>query len=166
MVAETHTATRVGVDTVRDWLSDVPDPEIPVMSVIDLGIVRGIDWLDDESESVLRVTVTPTYSGCPAHEVIVESIRRHLRERGIERVDVRTRVAPPWTTDWISDAGRRKLERYGIAPPRPRGDDAPPACPLCGSLDTECLSRFGSTPCKALHRCRACLEPFDYFKCH
>ncbi len=166
MVAPARRAPSIDAAMIRDWLDGVPDPEIPALSVVDLGIVREIAWREDDDGAVLSVMVTPTYSGCPAHEVIVESIRARLLEHGIERVDIQTRVAPPWTTDWISDAGRRKLERYGIAPPRALADGATPPCPACGSDDTECVSRFGSTPCKALYRCRACLEPFDYFKCH
>ena len=136
-------------------LQGVMDPEIPVVSVVDLGIVRDV--------SPGRVTITPTYSGCPATDVIERTIREALDSSGMRDVRIETTLAPPWTTDWISDRGRQALHRYGIAPP----DLAKAAtCPQCGSTDTEEVSRFGSTPCKAQWRCRSCLEPFDRFKCH
>ena len=138
-------------------LREVPDPEIPVVSVVDLGIVR-----DVSSE---RVVITPTYSGCPATQVIEQSIREALDAAGYRSVRIETAIAPPWTTDWISEEGRAKLKAYGIAPPQPAGTRAV-ECPQCGSIDTQEVSRFGSTPCKAQWRCRACLEPFDLFKCH
>jgi len=146
-------------DTNGIWevLRDVPDPEIPVLSVVDLGIVRSV-----ESD---RVVITPTYTGCPATEVIGRDIRAALDGAGYRDVRIETALSPPWTTDWISAEGSRKLHAYGIAPPMPRGQRAP-QCPQCGSADTEEISRFGSTPCKALWRCRACAEPFDLFKCH
>ena len=166
MVSADTGARQVDTDTVWRWLAEVPDPEIPVLSVVDLGVVRDVAWQGPAGTPVLRVTVTPTYSGCPATEVIAASIRANLRDHGVERFEVATRIAPPWTTDWISEAGRSKLEQYGIAPPLRLASGETPPCPACGSADTECVSRFGSTPCKALYRCRACLEPFDYFKCH
>jgi ring-1,2-phenylacetyl-CoA epoxidase subunit PaaD len=131
------------------------DPEIPVVSVADLGIVR--DVTPDE------VTITPTYSGCPATDVIHRTIREALDGAGFRDTAIKTTLSPPWTTDWISERGKEALRRYGIAPP----DLAKTAtCPQCGSTDTEEVSRFGSTPCKAQWRCKACLEPFDRFKCH
>ncbi|MEZ5825590.1 MAG: 1,2-phenylacetyl-CoA epoxidase subunit PaaD [Geminicoccaceae bacterium] len=150
---------RPSVDQVRAWLDEVPDPEIPVISVVDLGIVRDVSWQDD----TLDVVVTPTYSGCPATSVIAMDIEAALRHRGIDRLRISRRLAPPWTTDWISDKGRAKLAEYGIAPPSPAG--GPEQCPRCGSRSLECVSPFGSTPCKAHWRCKDCLEPFDYFKC-
>ncbi|MCC1492610.1 1,2-phenylacetyl-CoA epoxidase subunit PaaD [Cognatishimia sp. F0-27] len=147
------------LDQVRDWLESVPDPEIPVISVMDLGIVRGLRWDDD----LLEVSVTPTYSGCPATRVIAQDIEAALREKGVSKLRIRTQLSPPWTTDWLSDKGRARLEEYGIAPPSPSG--GPKACPRCQSDDLERISQFGSTPCKAHWRCRTCLEPFDYFKC-
>ena len=136
-------------------LADVPDPEIPAVSVIDLGIVRSVEHG--------KVQITPTYSGCPATLVIERSIRDALDAAGYRSVGIETLLSPPWTTDWISDAGKAKLAAYGIAPP----DLAKQAtCPQCGSTDTEEVSRFGSTPCKAQWRCKSCLEPFDRFKCH
>ncbi len=134
----------------------MPDPEIPVVSIVDLGIVREVD--DD------RVVLTPTYTGCPATQVIEAMVRAALDEAGFENVRIETTLSPPWTTDWISNEGREKLRTYGIAPPTPRGRAV--TCPQCGSAETEEISRFGSTPCKALWRCRACAEPFDLFKCH
>ena len=140
---------------IRAVLETVMDPEIPVVSVVDLGIVR--DVADD------RVTITPTYSCCPATEVIERSIRKALDAAGFADVKIKTELAPPWTTDWITSKGKAALKAYGIAPP----DFAKTAtCPLCGSTDTEQVSRFGSTPCKAQWRCKSCLEPFDRFKCH
>ena len=141
------------------WLDEVPDPEIPVISVVDLGVVRAIDWTKDG----LEVAVTPTYSGCPATSVIAMDIETALRDRGIDQVRIRTQIAPPWTTDWLSEKGRAKLEAYGIAPPSPAG--GPERCPRCGSKALTRVSQFGSTPCKAHWRCDDCLEPFDYFKC-
>lgn len=147
-------------------LADVPDPEIPAVSVVDLGIVRGV------AGDPPRVLVTPTYTGCPATAVIELSIRNALDDAGFGDVGIETRLSPPWTTDWISDEGRDKLRAYGISPP-PKGEanrtllNAQPAeCPRCGSNNTREVSRFGSTPCKALWQCNDCLEPFDRFKCH
>lgn len=158
--------------TARAWevLAGVADPEIPVVSVVDLGIVREVR----AEGSALEVTVTPTYSGCPATQVIEASIRRALADAGFEAT-VRTSLAPAWTTDWMSAAGREKLARFGIAPPGARAEGAAAplrfvrrtaavACPRCGATDTERLAEFGSTACKALYRCRECREPFDYFK--
>jgi len=169
-------------ERVWGWLADVPDPEIPAVSIVDLGIVREVNWHDEPAGAVCEVVITPTYSGCPATEVIGRSIEEALRERGVERVRLQSRIAPAWTTDWMTSEGRRKLSEYGIAPPARRADgrqviditrlrrrtvdDAPVACPRCGSAHTAPVSRHGSTPCKALHRCLDCLEPFDYFKCH
>ena len=143
----------------RVWqvLEQVPDPEIPVLSVVELGIVREV--------RADRVVITPTYTGCPATQVIERDIRAALDDAGFRDLRIVTTLAPPWTTDWISAEGRRKLHAYGIAPPKMPGEQAV-ACPQCGSTETEEVSRFGSTPCKAQWRCRACLEPFDRFKCH
>ena len=138
-------------------LEGVADPEIPVISVVELGIVRDV--------TPERVRITPTYTGCPATQVIERDIRDALDAAGFRSVVVETVLSPPWTTDWISAAGRAKLLAYGIAPPTPAGQ-LQVHCPQCGSSDTEEISRFGSTPCKALWRCRACAEPFDLFKCH
>lgn len=170
-------ATRPDLETVWRWLGEVPDPEIPVISVTDLGIVRDVAWDDD----TLVVTVTPTYSGCPATAVIAFDIEAALRAKGVERLRLERRLAPPWTTDWLTPEARDKLRRYGIAPPvdgtaadgriagriarLAGGGNLAIACPRCGSPRTERISQFGSTPCKASWRCTDCLEPFGYFKC-
>lgn len=167
-------------------LEAVPDPEIPAVSVVELGIVRSVEW-DDNDPATLVVRVTPTYSGCPATELIMAGIRDALTTAGVARLRLETQLAPAWTTDWIAPEGRRKLAEYGIAPPaggtaRSANAAAVPidvsglsplrrvadlvACPRCGSERTRVLSRFGSTACKAQYRCDACLEPFDYFKPH
>lgn len=162
---------RSRIDAAWAVLDGVPDPEVPAVSVRDLGIVRDVVQRDDGLEIVL----TPTYSGCPATEVIAASVRDALDAAGLGPVTITHRRAPAWTTDWISEAGRRKLRAYGIAPP---SGDAPAtgaavpvrirpraiACPRCDSGDTERLSAFGSTACKSLYRCLACREPFEYFK--
>ncbi|MBB3764959.1 1,2-phenylacetyl-CoA epoxidase subunit PaaD [Sphingomicrobium lutaoense] len=140
---------------ILELLAKVPDPEIPVISVVDLGIVRGFE--DD------RLIITPTYSGCPATVEIEHSIRAALDANGFSGVKIETRLFPPWSTDMISEEGKAKLKSYGIAPPE-RSETA--ECPQCGSADTREISRFGSTPCKAQWQCNACLEPFDRFKCH
>jgi ring-1,2-phenylacetyl-CoA epoxidase subunit PaaD len=139
---------------VLEILSHVPDPEIPCVSVVDLGIVREVR--DD------AVVITPTYTGCPATLAIEADIREALDRAGLSAMKIETTLTPPWSTDWISDAGHEKLRAYGIAPPV----KAAVQCPRCGSTHTEELSRFGSTPCKSLHRCLDCREPFDRFKCH
>jgi ring-1,2-phenylacetyl-CoA epoxidase subunit PaaD len=138
-------------------LETIPDPEIPVLTITDLGIVRGI------AEGPSRVMISPTYTGCPATVAIEMLIREALDKAGFEDVYIERQLFPPWTTDWISERGRQRLKAYGIAPPDP---SARTDCPLCGSRDTEEVSRFGSTPCKAQWRCNACLEPFERFKCH
>ena len=176
-----------------DVLADVADPELPVLSVVDLGIVRAVDVSD--AGTAVAVTLTPTYSGCPATEVIAASVRSALSAE-FGRVELRTQLSPAWTTDWLTDAGRRKLHAFGIVPPAdlsegrpllpiaggvtaggatsagtaPAGtappEGRPDACPRCGAQDPELLAAFGSTPCKALFRCRSCREPFDYLKRH
>lgn len=148
----------VSREQVYEWLADVPDPEIPVLSILDLGIVR-----DVSVNGGVTVSLTPTYSGCPATEVIESSVLAALAKKGIESIAIKRVLSPPWTTDWISDAGREKLREYGIAPPARASGTI--ACPQCESLHTERISEFGSTACKAAWRCRDCLEPFEYFKC-
>ena len=151
------------VGEIRRWLEDVPDPEIPVVSVVDLGIVRDVEWRGDE----LVVAITPTYTGCPATAVIAVEIETALRARGLAHVRIERRLSPAWTTDWIGEAARAKLKAFGIAPPAmicAGASNAPSECPHCGSKRTERISQFGSTPCKAQYRCSDCLEPFDYFK--
>lgn len=154
-------------DEVLEWLADVPDPEIPVVSIMDLGIVR-----DVQCDTGVVVCLAPTYSGCPATEVIEQSVIAALEERGVSNVSIKRVLSPPWTTDWISDSGREKLLKYGIAPPKHGGskrgllqDQLIVPCPQCASTSTEIVSEFGSTACKASYRCKDCLEPFEYFKC-
>ncbi|MCT7666863.1 1,2-phenylacetyl-CoA epoxidase subunit PaaD [Shinella kummerowiae] len=170
-------ALRPSIDEVWHWLAEVPDPEIPVISLTDLGIIRDVAWRED----TLVVTVTPTYSGCPATTIINLDIETALAEKGLSKVKLERQLSPAWTTDWISAEGREKLRDYGIAPPidgtaadgvlikridRLSGrSNLTIACPRCGSANTEKISQFGSTPCKASYRCTDCLEPFDYFKC-
>lgn len=176
------------LDLVWKWLDDVPDPEIPVISLVDLGIIRELHY----DAGTLVVTVTPTYSGCPATSIINRDIESALRRHGVVDLRLERRLSPPWTTEWLSEKGRARLREYGIAPPdesaaMTSSDPAPalpgqrtiwlrqgghvPAktpmvsCPRCGSSHTERVSQFGSTPCKASYRCLTCLEPFDYFKC-
>lgn len=173
-------AARVLEQEVWRWLAQIPDPEIPAISIVDLGIVREVRWDEAQSPPRLVVTVTPTYSGCPATEVIAASIRDALEREGVEDVELQTQLSPAWTTDWLAPAAKEKLRQYGIAPPvgqvgehivdisrlSRRRSEPKVACPQCGSTHTELSSQFGSTPCKALYVCRACREPFDYFKCH
>lgn len=161
------------VNNAHIWqlLEQVPDPEIPVLSVVDLGIVRAVDM--DEISGKLLITITPTYSGCPAMDMIAMNIRLCMIENGYKQAQIRTQLSPPWTTDWMSEAGKEKLKAYGIAPPLSRhnhdelfGEEGTVPCPHCSSVHTTLVSQFGSTSCKALYRCLDCKEPFDYFKCH
>lgn len=154
---------------VMEWLSEVSDPEIPVLSIIDLGIVRKVE-LDG---TAVKVTITPTYSGCPAMDIISMQIRMALLGRGIKKVAIAMQLSPAWTTDWLSTPGKEKMTAYGIAPPRRQAkealalfeeDEVP--CPRCASLHTEMVSAFGATSCKAMYRCIDCREPFEHFKCH
>lgn len=171
------TVTLPNVSDVWEWLSQVPDPEIPVITITELGIVRDVTFEGD----TLVVTVTPTYSGCPATAFIEMEIDTQLRRHGVENLRIERRLSPPWTSDWLTTEAREKLKTYGIAPPvdgtASDGRLAARAarlsgksnlvieCPRCGSTRTERVSQFGSTPCKAAYRCTDCLEPFDYFKC-
>ena len=150
---------RASVEQIWQWLDAVPDPEIPVISLVDLGIIRDVNWQGD----TLEISVTPTYSGCPATSIINLDIETALRSHGIDKLEIKRQLSPPWTTDWLSDKGRARLQDYGIAPPTAAG--GPEACPNCGSANLNKVSQFGSTPCKAAWRCNDCLEPFDYFKC-
>jgi len=154
-------AATTRIDAAWRALAAVPDPEVPAISIVELGIVRGVVEADD---GALEVALTPTYSGCPATEVIEASVHDALSPLG--RVRVRQQRAPAWTTDWISEEGRRKLRDYGIAPPGPAviRVHRSVACPRCGSTHTERLSAFGATACKSLHRCLDCREPFEHFK--
>lgn len=168
-------------------LESVPDPEVPVLSILDLGVVRGVSTslrgtkqsedgsnpLSTSNEQSVTVTITPTYSGCPAMDMISMGIRIKLLEAGVKNIKIVNQLSPAWTTDWMSDEGKRKLKEYGIAPPLSNqivdelfGEDHKIQCPQCDSMNTELVSQFGSTSCKALYRCLDCKEPFDYFKCH
>jgi len=153
----------VSVARVWDWLRQVPDPELPFVSVVDLGIVRELAWRGQQ----LAVALTPTYSGCPAQSAIAQAIECILRAHGVEDLRLETRLAPAWSSDWITARGREQLRAAGIAPPPKLVQIAAAvACPRCGSPRTDCVAAFGSTACKALYRCRECREPFDYFKPH
>lgn len=154
---------------IWQFLEEVPDPEVPVLSVLDLGIVRNVKLNDNEVE----IVVTPTYSGCPATSMINMAIKLKLIEKGFRNVKITNQLSPAWTTDWMTESGKQKLKAYGIAPPVysknnnelfSKSDEV--ECPLCGSKYTHLVSRFGSTACKALYQCDDCHEPFDYFKCH
>jgi ring-1,2-phenylacetyl-CoA epoxidase subunit PaaD len=175
--AAVATEVHATVAQVWTWLAEVPDPEIPVLSIVDLGIVREVAWRDADRRAECVVTITPTYSGCPATEAIAASIVAALHDHGVADVTLEIRIAPAWTTDWLTDAAKEKLKQYGIAPPAQqtiaigaigRGRRAEPVveCPRCASTRTQCTTPFGSTPCKAMYKCLDCLEPFDYFKCH
>jgi len=160
-------AISLSKEQVFQWLSDVPDPEVPVLTITDLGIVRDVIVGDE-----VVVELTPTYSGCPATEVIEQSVVEALDRQGIENVRIRRVLSPPWTTDWLTEEGKSKLRAYGIAPPAEGGSKRELlhgtrsiACPRCDSTDTSVVSEFGSTACKASYKCNACLEPFEYFKC-
>jgi ring-1,2-phenylacetyl-CoA epoxidase subunit PaaD len=155
-------------ENIYKILANVCDPEVPVLSILDLGIVR--DVLLHEKE--IEIIITPTYSGCPAMNMIAMNIRIEMATYGFKNVKIKEILSPAWTTDWMSEDGKRKLKEYGIAPPQYRVEDLglrvekDIPCPLCDSTNTEVLSEFGSTSCKSLYRCKDCLEPFDYFKCH
>jgi ring-1,2-phenylacetyl-CoA epoxidase subunit PaaD len=157
------------VEEVRSTVGAVPDPEVPVLTIADLGVLRDVSY--DAAADRAVVTITPTYSGCPAMDAIRSDVVTALAGIGVDDVEVRTVLAPAWTTDWMSDAGRRKLADFGIAPP-PGSTDRRGAvavalsvrCPQCGSLDTREVAHFGSTACKALYVCSSCREPFDHFK--
>lgn len=155
---------QTGIAELFELLNDVVDPEIPVLTLQDLGVIRDIAINEDE----VTVSITPTYSGCPAMETMQADIEATLAEAGFRKVTVQQKLKPAWTTDWMSKKGREKLRNYGIAPPVRTACDQLVGnieCPQCTSQDVSLISEFGSTACKALYRCEACLEPFDYFKC-
>lgn len=151
-------------------LSEIPDPEIPVISIIELGVIRDINVSDNTS---ITLKITPTYSGCPAMKQIEDDVRKKLAENGFTNITIHTIFSPPWTTDWITPEAKEKLRKYGIAPPEHSTEDKSwltgktktITCPRCKSQNTKLISQFGSTACKALYQCQDCLEPFDYFKC-
>ncbi|NNG38649.1 phenylacetate-CoA oxygenase subunit PaaJ [Flexivirga sp. ID2601S] len=163
--------SQLTLERARAVAGTVTDPELPMLSLADLGVLREVEF---DSDGALIVSITPTYSGCPAMAAMRDDLVRELQGAGFERVEVRVQLSPPWTTDWISERGRVALSRNGISPPG-RAPAGPVTlslgptrravtCPLCGSADTEVTSEFGSTACKALYRCRSCLEPFDHVK--
>jgi ring-1,2-phenylacetyl-CoA epoxidase subunit PaaD len=168
---------KTGKETIWKILETVMDPEVPVLSIVDLGIVRNVELKVSHTGGDLEgaIFITPTYSGCPAMDVIRLNIRLALSENGFGNIEIRTILSPAWTTDWMSEAGKQKLKAYGIAPPNPQQQVCTPGmfqqeetvqCPHCHSYNTQLISRFGSTACKALYKCNDCKEPFDYFKCH
>ena len=158
------------VDSIYALLDTVPDPEVPVLTVLDLGVVRKVEISETER---VTVTITPTYSGCPAMNTFEVNIKAVLQEAGYQEVDVVTVLQPAWTTDWMTERGKQRLKEYGIAPPLEAsvdplalfGEERQVPCPQCASTNTQLISQFGSTACKAMYKCRDCLEPFDYFKC-
>jgi ring-1,2-phenylacetyl-CoA epoxidase subunit PaaD len=159
------------INKIWSLLEEVNDPEVPVLSVVDLGIVRDVKVTDDETE----IIITPTYSGCPAMDMIKMNIYSCLSQKGYLNIKISTVLSPAWTTDWMSEKGREKLKAFGIAAPLYKQQvcnhelfqqEEAIQCPLCHSYNTRLISQFGSTPCKALYQCNDCLEPFDYFKCH
>jgi ring-1,2-phenylacetyl-CoA epoxidase subunit PaaD len=159
------------IEKIWQILSTVTDPEVPVLTILDLGIVRDIKLNGDEVE----VIITPTYTGCPAMDMISMNIRLALIENGFAKIKITNVLSPAWTTDWMSEEGKQKLKEYGIAPPKgseryqrsaPFANDENIECPQCNSTNTKLISQFGSTACKALYQCNDCKEPFDYFKCH
>ena len=155
---------------IQSLLSAIPDPEIPVITIIELGVIRDIEITDETS---ISLKITPTYSGCPAMKQIEDDVREKLTENGFKNITINTIFSPPWTTDWITPEAKEKLRKYGIAPPEHSTEDKSwltgktktIACPRCKSQNTKLISQFGSTACKALYQCQDCLEPFDYFKC-
>jgi ring-1,2-phenylacetyl-CoA epoxidase subunit PaaD len=168
---------------IWEWLREVPDPEIPVLSIIDLGIVREVHC--GSQLGATRIIITPTYSGCPAMVVIGEDIRAAMKRHGVDNLVLETVLSPAWTTDWMSEDAKERLREYGVAPPPSRlvniagmetgrsmvevdshDQEGIVACPQCGSTQTQIISRYGSTACKALYKCKSCREPFDAFKCH
>jgi ring-1,2-phenylacetyl-CoA epoxidase subunit PaaD len=165
--------TKPDISTDKIWslLKEVNDPEVPVLSVIDLGIIRDVKLNNDEVE----IVITPTYTGCPAMDMIAMNIRLALSEHGYQKIKITSVLYPAWTTDWMSEEGKQKLKQYGIAPPNPKqqvcrdelfASHEAIQCPHCNSWHTHRISEFGSTACKALYQCDDCREPFDYFKCH
>ena len=159
----------VNEEQVYEWLADVKDPEVPALSILDLGIVRNVAVTDNS----INVTITPTYSGCPAMDVISIGIRMALAGHGIKQITIDQQLSPAWTTDWMTEDGKRKLKEYGIAPPNRKAfsslglfEEEEIQCPRCNSTHTEMVSRYGPTSCKALYKCLDCKEPFEHFKCH
>jgi len=171
MVEGIMTVYTIDKETIYSYLREINDPEVPVLSIIDLGIVRDVKMNDDEIE----VVITPTYTGCPAMDMITTMVKIQLATLGFKKTKVTQILSPAWTTEWMSEEGKRKLKEYGIAPPNPKQQVCDQKlfaaaeavqCPQCNSYHTHRISEFGSTACKALYKCDDCKEPFDYFKCH
>jgi len=171
MVEGIMTVYTIDKETIYSYLREINDPEVPVLSIIDLGIVRDVKMNDDEIE----VVITPTYTGCPAMDMITTMVKIQLATLGFKKTKVTQLLSPAWTTEWMSEEGKRKLKEYGIAPPNPKQQVCDQKlfaaaeavqCPQCNSYHTHRISEFGSTACKALYQCDDCKEPFDYFKCH
>ena len=165
------TTHQIDKQTIYSYLEEINDPEVPVLSIIDLGIVRDVRMNDEE----LEVIITPTYTGCPAMDMIAATIKIQLATLGFKKIKITQVLSPAWTTEWMSEEGKRKLKEYGIAPPNPKqqvcdqklfAEAEGVQCPHCNSYHTHRISEFGSTACKALYQCDDCKEPFDYFKCH
>jgi len=165
------TTHQIDKRTIYSYLEEINDPEVPVLSIIDLGIVRDVKMNDEE----LEVVITPTYTGCPAMDMITATIKIQLATLGFKKIKITQVLSPAWTTEWMSEEGKRKLKEYGIAPPNPKqqvcdqklfAEAEGVQCPHCNSYHTRRISEFGSTACKALYQCDDCKEPFDYFKCH
>ena len=160
----------VSKEIIYSYLENVSDPEVPVLSILDLGIVR--DVIINEVNEAVEILITPTYSGCPAMQMIAMNVKIEMLAQGIKNVTVTEILSPAWTTDWMTENGKRKLNEYGIAPPQNKSneyisiEDLIVPCPICQSKNTSIISEFGSTACKSLYRCNDCFEPFDYFKCH
>jgi ring-1,2-phenylacetyl-CoA epoxidase subunit PaaD len=161
----------INKEQIYQWLAEVTDPEVPALTILDLGIVR--DVVISHNPPAVNVIITPTYSGCPAMDVIAIGIRMALASRGVPNLTVTQQLSPAWTTDWMTEDGKRKLSEYGIAPPNRKAFESLGlfeielvACPRCAATDTEMVSQFGPTSCKALYKCHSCKEPFEYFKCH
>ncbi len=157
-------------ENIWEILHQIPDPEIPVIDIVELGVIRGVKINNNNS---IEITITPTYSGCPAMKQMEDDIRKKLSDSGFSEIKINTVYNPPWTTDWITEEAKIKLNNYGIAPPEHSsidkaillGKERKVKCPRCNSISTKLISQFGSTACKALYKCNECLEPFDYFKC-
>lgn len=160
--------TSANTEKIYNWISNIPDPEIPVISIADLGMLRRVEYRDEN----YIVTITPTYTACPAMKMIEDEIIEKLHKQNVDNVKVDLVYTPAWTTDWISEAAKLKLRKYGISPPQHSScskvfvSDKSVACPRCNSKNTEVISKFGSTACKSLYKCNSCKEPFEYFKCH
>lgn len=165
--------SNITTDMVYEWLASVTDPEVPALTILDLGIVRNVVLTEIDGKPGVKITITPTYSGCPAMDAIAINIRMAILSHGMRHIEIENQLTPAWTTDWMSEDGKRKLLEYGIAPPKRKAanklglfEEDMVACPRCGSEDTELVSQFGATSCKALYKCKSCHEPFEHFKCH